>query len=199
MIAARSGGRRRAWGLATLLGLAGVPGLSGCGIDEPLMQPNPPPGPPPQFKGAGENEVTVSGTISTVSGETRSWVQVGDGQTVIGHLPATGVLTIDGRTSVPSDLETGMSIVTHGHQQGDLVVVIDATATRPGAAAPAGAVDPAVGAPPTTAAPGTATPAPAAPEAPPPAAVRPPAPTRPAPTRPAPAVTPAPATPEAGQ
>lgn len=118
-----------------------------CGIDEPLMEPNPPPAPAPGFLGLGENEVTVSGAVSSISSDTRSWVQVGDGQTVIGHLPTTGVLTINGRTSVPGDLQMGMLIVTHGHQQGDLVVVIDATATTPGAAVTPGAVDPAAVAP----------------------------------------------------
>ena len=109
-----------------------------CGIDEPLMQPNPPPAPAPGFLGMGENEVTVSGTVSSVSGDTRSWVQIGDGQKIIVHLPATGVLIIDGRTSVPGDLQLDMLVKTHGHQQGDLVVVIDATVTTPGATPVAG-------------------------------------------------------------
>lgn len=93
------------------------------------MAPNPPPGPAPGTKLADPDEVTVSGTILSVSGDTRSWVQVGDGQTVIGHLPPTGVLTIDGRTCLASDLGVGLTIRTHGHQQGDLVVVMDAAAT----------------------------------------------------------------------
>ena len=172
-----------------------------CGIDEPLMQPNPPPGPPDIFKAVGENEVTVSGNVSTVSGDTRTWVQTGDGQTVIGHLPPTGVLTINGRTSVPSDLQSGMTIKTHGHQQGDLVVVMDAQALSPAAAGAANAISPgaaldaaAAGTPGTAAptatpagtmpaptAPGTGTPPPAeATPVPTPAATPTPTPTTPA-------------------
>ncbi len=103
--------------------------LLACGIQEPMMAPNAPPGPAPGATLADADEVTVSGTISSVSGDTRTWVQVGDGQTVIGHLPPTGVLTIDGRTCLASDLQVGFAIRTHGHQQGDLVVVMEAVAT----------------------------------------------------------------------
>lgn len=142
--------------------------LLACGVQEPLMQPNPPPGPAPGSTMADADEVTVSGMVSAISGETRSWVQVGDGQTVIGHLPATGVLTIDTRTSLPADLQLGMLITTHGHQQGDLVVVMEATARTEVAAStpPTAPLDPA--APPVA----PAAPAPAAP-APPPAAPAP--------------------------
>jgi len=100
-----------------------------------MMAPNPPPGPAPGTKLADPDEVTVSGTILSASGDTRSWVQVGDGQTVIGHLPPTGVLTIDGRTCLAGDLAVGLTIRTHGHQQGDLVVVMDAAASSAAAAA----------------------------------------------------------------
>ncbi len=165
--------------------------LIACGVQEPMMQPNPPPGPAPGTKMADPDEVTVSGTVSSFSGETRSWVQVGDGQTVIGHLPATGVLTIDTRTSLPSDLLPGMLIRTHGHQQGDLVVVMDAAATTTGPAAslPApGSSETDATAAPTPPTPTKAAPAAAAPAAPQPSTspTTPPAPVSPAPVTPAP-------------
>lgn len=139
--------------------------LLACGVQEALMQPNPPPGPAPGSTMADADEVTISGVVSAISGETRSWVQVGDGQTVIGHLPATGVLTIDTRTSLPSDLQLGMFITTHGHQQGDLVVVIEATAQTDVAAStsPTAPLDPAAPVAPAAPAPAAPTPAPAAP------------------------------------
>ena len=110
--------------------------LTACGVREPLMLPNPPPAPVDLQKGAEENEVTVSGRVSAMSADTRSWVQVGDGQTVIGHLPATGVLNVDGRAALAGDLIVGMEITTHGHQDGDLVIVLDAKATTPAALLP---------------------------------------------------------------
>lgn len=132
--------------------------LLACGIQEPMMAPNPPPGPAPGTKLADPDEVTVSGTISSVSGDTRTWVQVGDGQTVIGHLPPTGVLTIDGRTCLAGDLRAGLTIRTHGHQQGDLVIVMDAVATEGPAAT--------LTTPPVDTPPPEGAPAPAAPPAP---------------------------------
>lgn len=110
--------------------------LAACGVQEPMMMPNPPPEPASLKQGADANEVTVSGTVSAVSAETRSWVQVGDGQTVIGHLPPTGVLTLDGRAALAGDLAVGMSITTHGHQAGDLVIIVDAQAALPAGATP---------------------------------------------------------------
>ncbi len=159
--------------------------LGGCGVDGAMMQPNPPPGPPPIFAKAEANEVTEVGTVSGVSGDTRSWVQVGDGQTVIGHLPPTGVLTVDGRTSVPGDLRPGMTISTHGHQQGDLVVVMDAKAATPGAAvAPAIASPDAPIVPAPVAAPATAPVATPSSRPTPDASAAPPPPLAPAPTTP---------------
>lgn len=110
--------------------------LVACGVREPIMLPNPPPVPVDVQNGAEENEVTVSGRVSAMSADTRSWVQVGDGQTVIGHLPATGVLNVDGRAALAGDLIVGMDITTHGHQDGDLVIVLDAKATTPAAVLP---------------------------------------------------------------
>ncbi len=101
--------------------------LAACGVQEPMMQPNPPPEPAPVTTGGDAGEVTVTGIVTSVSAESRTWVQVGEGQTVIGHLPATGVLTIDGRTVLAGDLQLGMTVKTHGHQEADLLVVIDAT------------------------------------------------------------------------
>jgi len=149
--------------------------LLACGIQEPMMAPNPPPGPAPGTKLADPDEVTVSGTVSSVSGDTRTWVQVGDGQTVIGHLPPTGVLTIDGRTCLAGDLTVGLTIRTHGHQQGDLVVVMDAAATSAAAAVTPVApaldalpVDPSAPAPAQAPTSAPADPAPAVAPAPPP-------------------------------
>ena len=110
--------------------------LTACGVQEPMMMPNPPPTPAALQQGAEADEVTVSGTVSAMSADTRSWVQVGDGQTVIGHLPSTGVLSVDGRAALAGDLVVGMEITTHGHQAGDLVIVQDAKATTPAALLP---------------------------------------------------------------
>ena len=110
--------------------------LTACGVQEPMMMPNPPPTPAALQQGAEADEVTVSGTVSAMSADTRSWVQVGDGQTVIGHLPSTGVLSIDGRAALAGDLIVGMEITTHGHQAGDLVIVQDAKATTPASLLP---------------------------------------------------------------
>lgn len=176
--------------------------LAGCGVQEPMMQPNPPPEPASLKEGADADEVTVSGTVSAVSAETRSWVQVGDGQTVIGHLPPTGVLTIEGRAALAGDLAVGMTITAHGHQAGDLVIIVDAQATPSASAssdAQAAAADAEGLADPTApdaadgAAPSAASPAAAsAPDAASPAAASP-APAKPAakPARRAPAPTPA--------